>query len=139
MHLPTIQLTSQVSMLLSKGALRLQPGQWVAGEKGIGRYLRTDHRTGTTYVSWVRPGDDWTTQSQRFHRAHEGVCRQVCLALRGAEAGAPAATGAMSLLPRLFPDGRGQRVIRPRPCNAPVRADDAQGHADFFVGHGLGV
>ena len=56
-------------MLLSKGALRLQPGQWVAGEKGIGRYLRTDHRTGTTYVSWVRPGDDWTTQSQRFHRA----------------------------------------------------------------------
>ena len=38
--------------------------------KGMGRYLpRTDHRTGTTYVSWVRPGDDWTTQSQRFHRA----------------------------------------------------------------------
>jgi hypothetical protein len=68
-YLPTIQLTSQVSLLLSKGALRLQPGQWVAGEKGIGRYLRTDHRTGTTYVSWVRPGDDWTTQSQRFHRA----------------------------------------------------------------------
>jgi hypothetical protein len=68
-YLPTIQLTSQVSMLLSKGALHLQPGQWVAGEKGIGRYLRTDHRTGTTYVSWVRPGDDWTTQSQRFHRA----------------------------------------------------------------------
>ena len=67
--LPTIQLTSQVSMLLSKGALHLQPGQWVAGEKGVGRYLRTDHRTGTTYVSWVRPGDDWTTQSQRFHRA----------------------------------------------------------------------
>ena len=67
--LPTIQLTSQVSMLLSKEALQLQPGQWVAGEKGIGRYLRTDHRTGTTYVSWVRPGDDWTTQSQRFHRA----------------------------------------------------------------------
>jgi hypothetical protein len=56
-------------MLLSKGALRLQPGQWVAGEKGVGRYLRTDPRTGTTYVSWVRPGDDWTTQSQRFHRA----------------------------------------------------------------------
>jgi len=68
-YLPTIQLTSQVSMLLSKGGLNLQPGQWVAGEKGIGRYLRTDHRTGTTYVSWVRPGDDWTTQSQRFHRA----------------------------------------------------------------------
>jgi hypothetical protein len=68
-YLPTIQLTPQVSMLLSKGALHLQPGQWVAGEKGIGRYLRTDHRTGTTYVSWVRPGDDWTTQSQRFHRA----------------------------------------------------------------------
>jgi hypothetical protein len=68
-YLPTIQLTSQVSILLSKGALHLQPGQWVAGEKGIGRYLRTDHRTGTTYVSWVRPGDDWTTQSQRFHRA----------------------------------------------------------------------
>src|SRR5918995_1001549 len=37
--------------------------------EAIGRYLRTDHRTGTTYVSWVRPGDDWTTQSQRFHRA----------------------------------------------------------------------
>ncbi len=68
-YLPTIQLTSQVSLLLSEGALRLQPGQWVTGEKGIGRYLRTDHRTGTTYVSWVRPGDDWATQSQRFHRA----------------------------------------------------------------------
>ena len=68
-YLPTIQLTSQISMLLSEGALRLQPGQWVTGDKGIGRYLRTDHRTGTTYVSWVRPGDDWETQSQRFHRA----------------------------------------------------------------------
>ena len=80
--LPTIQLTSQVSMLLSKGALSLQPGQWVAGEKGIGRYLRTDHRTGTTYVSWVRPGDDWTTAVPTVPSCLcEGVCRQIRLAL----------------------------------------------------------
>jgi hypothetical protein len=68
-YLPAIEMTDQVSLLLSAGALRLQPGQWVHGDKGAGRYLRTDNRTGTTYVSWVRPGDDWTTQSQRFHRA----------------------------------------------------------------------
>ncbi|UEM22526.1 hypothetical protein JL100_007195 [Skermanella mucosa] len=68
-YLPTIDLTPQVSLLLSAGALHLQPGQWVTGDKGVGRYLRTDRRTGTTYVSWVRPGDDWKTQSQRFHRA----------------------------------------------------------------------
>jgi hypothetical protein len=68
-YFPTIELTSQVSMLLARGALRLQPGQWVSGSKGRGRYLRTDPRTGTTYVSWVRPDDDWKTQSDRFHRA----------------------------------------------------------------------
>ena len=68
-YLPTIDLTPQVKLLLSRGALRLQPGQWVRGERGVGRYLRTDWRTGTSSVSWVRPDDDWTTQSQRFHRA----------------------------------------------------------------------
>jgi hypothetical protein len=68
-YFPTIELTSQVSMLLASGALRLQPGQWVSGSKGRGRYLRTDPRTGTTYVSWIRPGEDWKTQSDRFHRA----------------------------------------------------------------------
>jgi hypothetical protein len=68
-YFPTIDLTPQVSLLLSRGALRLQPGQWVRGEKGRGRYLRTDPRSGVTYVSWVRPGDDWKTASARFHRA----------------------------------------------------------------------
>jgi hypothetical protein len=68
-YLPTIELTPQVQLLLSRGALRLQPGQWVRGEKGRGRYLRTDKRNGVNYVSWVRPGDDWENQSQRFHRA----------------------------------------------------------------------
>lgn len=68
-YFPTIDLTPQVSMLLARGALRLNPGQWVRGEKGRGRYLRTDPRRGTTYVSWLRPGDDWETASQRFHRA----------------------------------------------------------------------
>ena len=119
-------------MLLSKGALRLQPGQWVAGEKGIGRYLRTDHRTGTTYVSWVRPGDDWTTQSQRFHRAMcEGVCRQVCLALRGAEAGAPAASVR-------FPLPRKRKPVIRRDLVTLLVGDDAQGHADFSSVMALG-
>lgn len=68
-YFPTIDLTPQVSLLLSRGALRLQPGQWVRGGKGRGRYLRTDPRTGVTYGSWVRPGDDWKTASDRFHRA----------------------------------------------------------------------
>jgi hypothetical protein len=62
-------LTAQVQLLLSRGALHLQPGQWVKGEKGHGRYLRTDRRNGVSYVSWVRPGDDWSSQSQRFRRA----------------------------------------------------------------------
>lgn len=68
-YLPTIELTAQVQALLSHGALRLQPGQWVKGERGRGRYLRTDRRNGVNYISWVRPGDDWSSQSQRFHRA----------------------------------------------------------------------
>ncbi|PWC76490.1 hypothetical protein TSH64_17840 [Azospirillum sp. TSH64] len=66
---PTIDLTPQVKMLLARGALTLNPGQWVRGEKGRGRFLRTDPRTGTAHVSWLRPGDDWKTASQRFHRA----------------------------------------------------------------------
>ena len=68
-YFPTIDLTPQVSLLLARGALHLNPGQWVCGPKGHGRYLRTDPRTGTTYVSWLRPGDDWETASQRFSRA----------------------------------------------------------------------
>jgi hypothetical protein len=68
-YFPTIELTPQVSMLLARGALRLNPGQWVKSQKGLGRFLRTDPRSGTTYVSWLRPGDDWETASQRFHRA----------------------------------------------------------------------
>jgi hypothetical protein len=69
-YFPTVDLTPQVKLLLARGALRLQPGQWVkSAEKGIGRYLRTDPRNGVSYVSWVRPEDDWATQAQRFHRA----------------------------------------------------------------------
>ena len=68
-YFPTIDLTPQVSMLLARGALRLNPGQWVRGEKGRGRYLRTDPRTGVSYISWVRPGGDWRTAADRFHRA----------------------------------------------------------------------
>ncbi len=68
-YFPTIELTPQVSMLLARGALQLSPGQWVRGEKGRGRYLRTDPRTGVTYISWVRPSDDWKTAADRFHRA----------------------------------------------------------------------
>lgn len=68
-YLPTIDITPQISMLLARGALRLLPGQWVRGEKGRGRYLRTDPCNGVTYVSWVRPGDDWTSAASRFQRA----------------------------------------------------------------------
>lgn len=68
-YMPTIDLTPQVSLLLARGALHLNPGQWVRGEKGRGRYLRTDPRTGTVYVSWLRPGDGWDQAAQRFHRA----------------------------------------------------------------------
>lgn len=69
-YFPTIELTPQVSMLLARGALHLNPGQWVRSEgKGRGRYLRTDPRTGVTYVSWLRSGDDWQTAAERFHRA----------------------------------------------------------------------
>ncbi|WP_029009564.1 hypothetical protein [Azospirillum halopraeferens] len=68
-YLPTIDITPQIALLLRHGALRLQPGQWVSGEKGRGRYLRTDPRTGVTYVSWVRPGDDWQSAAGRFRRA----------------------------------------------------------------------
>ena len=68
-YFPIIDLTPQVSMLLARGALRLNPGQWVRGEKGRGRYLRTDPRTGITYVSWLRAGDDWRSAADRFHRA----------------------------------------------------------------------
>ncbi len=68
-YFPTIELTPQVSMLLARGALQLNPGQWVRGEKGRGRYLRTDPRTGVTYISWVRPGEDWRSAADRFHRA----------------------------------------------------------------------
>ncbi|WP_431857752.1 hypothetical protein [Azospirillum sp.] len=68
-YFPTIELTPQVSMLLARGALQLNPGQWVRGEKGRGRYLRTDPRTGVSYISWVRPGDDWRAAADRFHRA----------------------------------------------------------------------
>ena len=69
-YFPTVNLTPQVKLLLARGALRLQPGQWVkSSERGVGRYLRTDPRNGVSYVSWVRPEDDWATQAQRFHRA----------------------------------------------------------------------
>ncbi|HEY0524333.1 MAG TPA: hypothetical protein VGD08_13155 [Stellaceae bacterium] len=69
-YFPTVDLTPQVKLLLARGALRLQPGQWVkSAERGVGRYLRTDPRNGVSYVSWVRPEDDWATQAQRFHRA----------------------------------------------------------------------
>ena len=68
-YLPTIELTPQVSLLLARGALRLQPGQWVRGEKGTGRYLRTNPLTGVSYISWLRPGDRWEDAAQRFHRA----------------------------------------------------------------------
>lgn len=67
--LPTLDLTPQLRMLLARGALRLQPGQWVRDERGVGRYLRTDTEKGVTYVSRVRPGDSWASASDRFHRA----------------------------------------------------------------------
>ena len=68
-YMPTIELTPQIAMLLSRGALRLQPGQWVRAGDRRGRYLRTNPRSGVNYFSWVRPDDDWETQSRRFHRA----------------------------------------------------------------------
>ncbi|MGQ9367753.1 hypothetical protein [Azospirillum sp. ST 5-10] len=68
-YLPMIDMTPQISMLLARGALRLLPGQWVRSGKGRGRYLRTDPRSGVTYVSWVRPGDDWASAANRFQRA----------------------------------------------------------------------
>ena len=68
-YFPTLELTPQVRMLLTSGALSLQPGQWVKGERGVGRFLRADPRRGTLYVSWVRPGDDAAAAASRFHRA----------------------------------------------------------------------
>lgn len=70
-YFPTIELTDQTKLLLARGALTLQPGQWVRSERGVGRYLRTDPRTGVHYVSWVRPDDSFESHSQRFHRACE--------------------------------------------------------------------
>ncbi|WP_119681166.1 hypothetical protein [Indioceanicola profundi] len=67
--MPMVDLTPQVRLMLARGALKLQPGQWVRGERGRGRYLRTDARSGVTYVSWVRPGDDFKDQASRFGRA----------------------------------------------------------------------
>ena len=68
-YLPTIDLTDQIRLLLARGALRLQPGQWVRENGDHGRYLRTNPSTGVTYVSWIRPGDRWEDAAQRFHRA----------------------------------------------------------------------
>lgn len=69
-YLPTIDLDPQVRRLLAHGALRLQPGQWVRDEHGrVGRFLRTNVRTGSVHASWVRPDDTWTTAASRFHRA----------------------------------------------------------------------
>lgn len=68
-YMPTIELTPQIAMLLARGALTLQPGQWVRAGDRRGRYLRTNPKTGVSYFSWVRPEDDWTAQAQRFHRA----------------------------------------------------------------------
>ncbi len=68
-YFPTIELTPQVDLLLARGALRLQPGQWVRRGDRHGRYLRTNPATGVSYVSWIRPGDNWKSHSQRFHRA----------------------------------------------------------------------
>jgi len=68
-YMPIIDLTPQVRMLLGRGALKLQPGQWLRSPKGVGRYLRTDTRKGVIYVSWTRPGDRWIDQAQRFSRA----------------------------------------------------------------------
>ena len=69
-YFPTIDLTPQVRLLLARGALRLQPGQWVRDDGGAqGRYLRTNRQTGVTYVSWVRPDDRFEDAARRFHRA----------------------------------------------------------------------
>ena len=37
-YMPTIELTPQIAMLLSRGALRLQPGQWVRAGDRRGRF-----------------------------------------------------------------------------------------------------
>ncbi len=68
-YFPTIDLTGQIRLLLSRGALRLQPGQWVRENGRQGRYLRTNPRTGVTSVCWVRPGDTVAGHARRFHRA----------------------------------------------------------------------
>ncbi|HEV7372409.1 hypothetical protein [Arenibaculum sp.] len=69
-YLPTIDLDPQVRLLLAHGALRLQPGQWVRDERGrVGRFLRTNGRTGSVHASWVRPDDTWASAAGRFHRA----------------------------------------------------------------------
>ena len=68
-YLPTIDLTPQTRMLLARGALRLQPGQWVRDGAARGRFLRTNSRNGATYVSWVRPRERWADHVRRFHRA----------------------------------------------------------------------
>ena len=126
-------------MLLSKGALHLQPGQWVAGEKGIGRYLRTDHRTGTTYVSWVRPGDDWTTQSQRFHRACvKGYVGKYASRYEGLKPARPKGRRLRDPLPSSNMEEEA-RSFGGDLVTLLMGRDDAQGHADFLVGHGLGV
>ena len=67
--LPAIELTGQMRALLAHGALRLQPGQWVVENGRRGRYLRTNRRTGVSYVAWRRPQENWRAQAQRFHRA----------------------------------------------------------------------
>lgn len=68
-YLPTIELTPQIELLLTRGALRLQPGQWVEEGGRRGRYLRTNPRTGVTSACWLRPGESFADQAQRFHRA----------------------------------------------------------------------
>ena len=67
--LPTIELTGQMRTLLAHGALRLQPGQWITESGRRGRYLRTNRRTGVSYVAWERSGESWDAQARRFHRA----------------------------------------------------------------------
>lgn len=68
-YFPTIDVTDQTRMLLSSGALRLQPGQWVVENGRRGRYLRTNLRTAVSYFSWERSDENWRAQVQRFHRA----------------------------------------------------------------------
>jgi len=56
--LPAIELTGQMRALLAHGALRLHPGQWVVEDGQRGRYLRTNRRTGVSYVAWQRPQEN---------------------------------------------------------------------------------